>query len=147
MNIGQDSETAVWLNMWSHSQMRLFPADPFLLGTWLFITCIMCEETQFHFMRLVWPCITFTFTSPSVSQWLLSGRCTFHALAKRASIHSESKTWTWQFMFICKEGDIVIEVINSKRVHRWNGTAAVVAAAYFFMNSKGILKEIWSFTR
>ena len=44
-------------------------------------------------------------------------------------------------MFICKEGDIVIEVINSKRVHRWNGTAAVVAAAYFFMNSKGILKE------
>ena len=45
-------------------------------------------------------------------------------------------------MFICKEGDIVIEVINSKRVHQWNGTAAVVAAAYFFMNSKGIWKEI-----
>ena len=50
-------------------------------------------------------------------------------------------------MFICKEGDIVIEVINSKRVHRWNGTAAGVAAAFSFMNSKGILKEIWSFTR
>ena len=92
-----------------------------------------------HFMRLVWPCITFTFTSPSVSQRFLSGRCTFHALADGASIHSESKTWTWQFMFICKEGDIVIEVINSKRVHRWNGTAAGVAAAFSFMNFKGNL--------
>ena len=47
----------------------------------------------------------------------------------------------------CKEGDFVIEVINSKRVHRWNGTAAGVAATFSFMNSKGILNEIWSFTR